>query len=295
MKDSIMQTKFLMLIIFYCSVYMSPAKAGERREFEDFASGIGRTNISGPTRQEVRLIQRVVARVQREQAVRIQEVVDNYLAPARVGDFLNGLAPQAEGEDLFSVPNSVTPARPDTAASRGQFRSAFAELLGNPGLSTMTPAMSNAVAQGFAEEIRASINGQMENFLNELAPQAAGDALFSVPNSGTPARPSAVIRQRFAEEIRASIHGRRIEINGLAPQAEGETLLSVPNKPDKVVSIGNEIDDIITGIEGMNVSRPNSVTPARSDEVASTGKEMDDIVTAIEGMSISSESVQDQA
>ncbi len=45
----------------------------------------------------------------------------------------------------------------------------------------------------------------------------------------------------------------------------------------------------------MNVSRPNSVTPARSDEVASTGKEMDDIVTAIEGMSISSESVQDQA
>jgi len=253
MKNSMMQTKFLMLIIFYCAVYMLSAKDDKAGTGEEDNTGIRRTNISGPTRQEVRLIQRVVARVRREQAARIQQVVDNYLAPARaringqIGDFLNGLAPQAEGEDLFSVPNSVTPARPGTAASRGQFRSAFAELLGNPGLSTMTPAMSNAVAQGFAEEIRASINGQMENFLNELAPQAAGDALFSVPNSGTPARPDA--------------------------------------------STGNEIDDIVTAIEVMNIS--SSVTPARPD--ASIGNEIDDIITGIEGMNMSRESVQDQA
>jgi TPR repeat protein len=40
MKDSIMQTKFLMLIIFYCAVYMSPAKAAAEGKFEDIVSNI---------------------------------------------------------------------------------------------------------------------------------------------------------------------------------------------------------------------------------------------------------------
>jgi TPR repeat protein len=40
MKNSIMQTKFLMLIIFYCAVYMSPAKAAAEGKFEDIVSNI---------------------------------------------------------------------------------------------------------------------------------------------------------------------------------------------------------------------------------------------------------------